>query len=291
MAANLVLVLFTLLVAAAVLAIRAYFRAPPALYARRSVPDLIVGNGLILLGLSTVALLGGEIYYRFLHDTTDAFGLARVTQDWMLRHERMNRFGFRDDLEYAPDRAPDKRRVAFVGDSFTAGHGVEDVNLRFANRIRAAHPEWEVHVLANNGLDTGAELDLLRRLAGSRYEFDLVVLVYCLNDVADLLPKWAEVQGRLYSRERPAALVDHSYLLNTFNARRIAASDTGGYYDFVLDGYSGATWEEQQRRLAAMAGLVRDLGGRFALVTFPFLRNTARLIGMLSRSMGTISEK
>src|SRR5205807_6672825 len=80
-----------------------------------------------------------------------------------------------------------RRRLTFVGDSFTAGHGIKRVEDRFANRLRALHPDWEVHVLANVGLDTQGEINLLNKVFYRRYQLDEVVLVYCLNDVCDLL--------------------------------------------------------------------------------------------------------
>jgi lysophospholipase L1-like esterase len=270
--ANLVLAIFALLPLLAGAALVRFFQRrsgagrPPA-------SELVAGNALVLLWLLSLALLGGELYYRFVYDTTDAFGLARVTGEWMRVHVRANQFGFRDSVEYGFDPPPGQVRVTFLGDSFTAGHGVADVERRFANRIRRARRDWDVHVMATNGFDTGAEHDLLGRLVGARYPFGVVVLVYCLNDIADLLPEWQALQARLYQRPRPPFLVDHSYLLNTLWFRGVGARNPGtaGYYHFVLDAYRGPPWQAQRERLAAMAERVRDGGGELVVVVFPFL--------------------
>ncbi len=273
MAANIVLTIFILLPALfGVLAFR-YFTAKPAQLAGRPRLDLIAGNSLVLLALLSLFLLAGEIYYRFVYDTTDAFGLARVTREWMVKHEHMNQFGFRDSVEYQMDRQAGMRRITFLGDSFTAGHGVRNVEDRFANRIRAAHPEWEVQVLATNGFDTGSELSLLLQLASARYPFDVVVLVYCLNDISDITPEWQSISQKIYAQDRPPFLVDHSYFLNTYFYRLKSARDPeiSRYYHFVIGAYDGPQWETQQARLRAMADIVRQGGGRFLVVTFPFL--------------------
>jgi len=273
MAENLVLAFFALLPPLCGLVLYRYFTAKPAAFARRPRLDLLMGNGLVLLLLLSFILLAAEIYYRFIYDTTDAFGLARVTRDWMMKHEKMNRFGFRDSVEYQIDRGPGKRRITFVGDSFTAGHGVPNVEDRFANLVRAAHPDWEVQVLATNGFDTGHELKLVKQLAGARYPFDLVVLVYCLNDIADIVPEWKRINEKIYARGRPPFLIDHSYFLNTWYYRLRSARDPEikQYYSFVIDAYQGSLWTTQQERLESMAEFVRADGGRFLVVVFPFL--------------------
>ena len=116
------------------------------------------GNILVLCCLVTPLLLAGETYYRFCYDTTDSLAYTRVSERWEQRHWRLNRAGCRDNVEYAPALTPGKRRISFVGDSFTAGHGISDVEDRFPNLLRRAHPDWEIQVVAKVGLDTGAEL-------------------------------------------------------------------------------------------------------------------------------------
>src|SRR5262245_24638820 len=123
---------------------------------------LITGNVLVLFFLGSIVVVAGEAYYRYFHDSTDALSLSRTTKLWYQRHWNRNSDGVRDNVEYARAIRPGKRRVTFIGDSFAAGHGVKNVDDRFANLIRRAHPDWEVHVIAESGWDTG---DHLRELA------------------------------------------------------------------------------------------------------------------------------
>src|SRR5438046_47259 len=84
---------------------------------------LLLGNVLVLLFLVTILAVGGEIYFRFFYDATDAINLTKVSERWFQRHCRLNGSGCRDTIEYETRIATGKRRITFLGDSYTAGHG------------------------------------------------------------------------------------------------------------------------------------------------------------------------
>jgi hypothetical protein len=225
----------------------------------------------LLLGC---AFLAGEAYYRFCYDTTDSLSYTLTSRAWFRRHFVRNASGFRDAEPPSPTRDPGRRRVGFLGDSFVAGHGIARVEDRFPDLIRRAHPGWEVHLLADLGFDTGDELRLLKKLAGDGYQADLVVLVYNLNDVADIPGVWPEsLQRILDAGEQRGWLRRNSYLVDTLHHRlRVARTpELAHYFGYVRDAYGGAPWTVQRQRLVALHGRVRDLGGRLLAVTFPFL--------------------
>jgi tetratricopeptide (TPR) repeat protein len=236
---------------------------------------LAAGNVLVLLFLGSLIFLGGEVYYRFLDDSSDSFGYTKTYQRWHQRHFHVNAQGCRDNLDYHSRIPPGKRRISLVGDSFTAGHGIKNVEARFVNRLRRANPRWDVQMLAEQGLDTGNELRLLEYIIKVGYELDQVVLVYNLNDSADITPEWKEAVDRIYtSSEKQSWLVRNSYFANTlyFRWRFRRVPDLANYYHFVLAAYRhGPLWEEQQRRLKELRDLVEANGGRLLAVTFPFL--------------------
>ena len=235
---------------------------------------LVVGNALVLLCLATPVLLAGETYFRFFCDTTDSLAYTRISERWVQRHWRVNSAGCRDNVEYSPALAPGKRRISFVGDSFTAGHGIKDVEDRFPNRLRRSHPEWEVHVLAAVGLDTGGELALMKKAFAKGYQVDQVVLVYCLNDIGDLLPPQADATARVLAElDDSGWLLRSSYMLNLWFHHYRALRDPylGNYCSFVREAYNGAMWEQQKERLKAFRDLVQAHGGHLAVVTFPLL--------------------
>lgn len=236
--------------------------------------ERIGGNLLVFLLLCSLILSGGEIRFRYFVDTTDSFGLTKMTRRWFDRHFHINDSGFRDSYPlYHNMMRPGRRRIMFLGDSFTAAHGVPDVEDRFANLIRERLPDTEVHVFAECGWDTGAELDIVRKASEFQYELDIVVLVYCLNDIADISPQWQTVMQSVYEKDRPGFFVESSWLINAMHHRLKAARDPNisKYYDFVHDNYEGDVWEEQQQRLTELNRLVGESNGRLAVVTFPFL--------------------
>ena len=236
---------------------------------------LVLGNALVLLLLLSLSVLGGEIYYRFFCDTTDGLGYTKVNQRWFDRHWQLNPAEFRDNIDYSLKIKPGQRRITFLGDSFAAGHGVKDVEDRFANRLRQAHPEWEIHVLAQPGYDTGDEIRQLENSLSQHYQLDQVVLVYCLNDVVDMFPEWTEAVLGVKARAAQSGwLRRNSYLVNTLYYRLFAPRDAGvkRYFDFIAEGYRGAHWEQQQQRLKALRDLVQSHGGRLLVVTFPFFQ-------------------
>jgi hypothetical protein len=237
--------------------------------------QIFIGNLLALTFLFALSCSCGEIYYRFFYDTTDSLVYTKTSSRWFARHWRRNMAGLRDDMDYSPVIQQGKRRVSFFGDSFTAGHGIKDIEDRFANRIRRAHPEWEVHVMAMPGFDTGNELDFLKTCLTNGYQIDEVVLVYCLNDVSDLITEWSEAVKRINADVANAGwLRNNSYLIDTLVHRwKVRFNpDMNGYFEFVRSYYTGSHWEQQKQRLKEFRDVVQSHGGKLAVVTFPFMQ-------------------
>lgn len=271
---NLALGLFVLLPVLLAAALWWLYRSARQPAPKPNWPRVVLGNALLLLLLLALALLGGEIYFRFLYDTTDALAYTKVSHRWLERHWQRNPAGVRDDINYSLKRTPGRRRVTFVGDSFTAGHGVNRVGDRFVNLLRQRHPEWEVHCLAELGMDTADEIRFLGDCTAKGYELEDVVLVYCLNDVADLVPEWTVTRERIFSvRDDPGWLKDSSYFINLlyYRIRAMRNPDLRNYFQFVRETAHGPVWEQQQARLREFKQLVESRGGRLTVVTFPFL--------------------
>lgn len=248
----------------------------------RNVPaawtGVALGNVLLLGGLVSLLLLAGETYFRFFYNTTDSLGYTLLSERWVRRHWHTNRAGSRDNLEYAPARPSATPRVSFLGDSFTAGHGVRDVDTRFVNLLRQQQPSWEIHAIAAVGLDTGSEIRVLSRALAKGYQLDTVVLVYCLNDIGDLLENQQTTSHSLAAAvEQSTWIVRHSYFLNLLY-HRFHASRHEFFRDYsavVRDAYDGAVWDQQRRRFKELKTLVESHGAKLKVVTFPFLHALA----------------
>lgn len=236
---------------------------------------IVVGNVFIIMIVLLVCFVAGESYYRFAYDTTDSFGFTLVTKRWMERHfTQRNNFGFRDNIDYSYVPEEGKRRISFVGDSFTEGHGVADVNDRFANVIRKNKPEWDVHCLAVSGASTIGEVTLLRRLLSDNYRIATVVLVFCLNDSVENSEEW-KTRCALLKKEydRESYLLNNSYFINTlyFRLKRINDPLVGDYFGDLEKYYQGSCWEIEKNALRHLRAMVRNHGGNLMVVLFPFL--------------------
>ncbi len=236
---------------------------------------LLLCNLLTLILLAATILLVGEIWRRFFVDESDAFGLSLVSQRWHNRHYRINGAGARDSIEYSLQIKHGCRRLTILGDSFTAGYGIKDVEKRFANLLRhRLGPAWEVHVIAGDGMDTGEEILQIKEAAEQGYELDILLLAYCLNDIADLAPDWQARLSRIYdSPLLKNTIVKNSFFLNMLACRLLAATnqDIANYYGFVHKAYFGHEWQIQQTRLSNLATFCKQSGTQLLVVTFPFL--------------------
>lgn len=234
---------------------------------------LIMWNlALAMVLLSGVAVIG-ETYCRFFVDTTDSFGLSITNHRWKRRHWQLNNFHIRDNIDYQHRIENGKRRITFIGDSFTAGTGVSDINNRFANIIRSNNVNLEAHALAIGGAETNTQLKLLTEL-WQDYEIHVVVLMYGLNDISYLVEEGKDILERVYNYERNLTKIQReSYLVNTLTYRWIAVKDPvlSNYFDFVQKSYfDREQWQSHSRNLLAVKAEVEKRGGTFMVTTFPF---------------------
>lgn len=272
---NLILAIYGLLPLLCLAAIQRFIiRQRAYLAARHKALRLFACNLLVLLMVCGVVLFLGEVYYRFIHDTTESYGAARTTREWTERYVQINESGFRDSLAvYSNKQEPGRRRVTILGDSFAFGHGVANVEDRFANLVRRARPDWQVHVYAEPGVETSGHLAYIRKARRTGYELDVVLLAYCLNDIADLSEPWRDSIRAAMKAPKPPLIVNRSYIINTWyhrlrHARHPFLKD---YYGFVLDAYQSPLWETQLERLVALKNNIDAGGGQLVVVTFPFL--------------------
>lgn len=237
--------------------------------------SLLGWNALLLLFLVSIVFLAGETYYRFAVDTTNTFSINKVSQRWFERYYDKNNFNTRDNIDYPRPLTPGKRRITIIGDSFTAGHGIKNVEDRMGNILRKIHPEWEVHVMALNGIESDQQAEFLPKFAEvDGYEYDIVLLAYCLNDIVYLTPGMGAVYDKIYAySENLGWLERNSYFVNTLTFQLMAINDPSfaDYWDRLENTYSGNTWQQQQQTLASIEGYIRSRNARLMVVTWPFL--------------------
>jgi hypothetical protein len=241
---------------------------------------ILTGNALFLLFLVSALFLALELYHRHVYDATDTANRSRLSRRWFERYWHVNTDEIRDDIDYARPLAAGRRRITFLGDSYTTGHGIAQVEDRFANRIRSARPDWDVHALAYNGINTVEQVDLLRRFIGEGYELDVVVLVYVYNDIDSFIHEFQTFYRRVdIPPDHLAPLLETSYTADLFYHRwrqRQAALDSGIRYPVLRsEAYDGEPWESLEYTLGLIEAEVREHGGRLAAVTFPWMQMLA----------------
>ncbi len=241
---------------------------------KKNLYTIISWNILLILFLMASIFWGGETYYRFYKDTTDSFGLTLICERWLDRHYESNNFYARDNVDYTLRKPKNKRRITFIGDSFTAGFGVKNVDHRFTNIIRSKNPDLDIHTMAKNGFESGHHYGVLSDFKHQKYELDIVVLIYNLNDIAYLVPESREIYNRIYAWENNLNYFGkNSYLLNTyyFHWKAMDDPDIKNYYDYLSDVYFSDIWDVQARNLKMVKNVVKKQKGKLIVVTFPFL--------------------
>ena len=136
-----------------------------------------------------------------------------------------------------------------------------NVDDRFVNRISAARPEWEIHVLALNGWDTGDHLKFLEE--NTDYTTDRLVLIYVLNDISDVDPRSRSMRDELYRAAPSHYVLTYSYFFNQLYYRWLSWTSPTvlDYLQYQHEAYQGELWEVQRRRLLSTTSPCRGNWG------------------------------
>jgi len=146
---------------------------------------------------------------------------------------KTNRMGWRD-YEYTYEKPDDTFRIVMIGDSVLNGHGVhtEEIYAKHLERElndTAGSTKYEVIMLSIGALNTIQEAHLLRQ-EGIKYDPDLVVVGYVLNDPSPgtSLRKSIEREKNLsYYQKVRRSLKQSAFLLHTYLTLERVAWDLG----------------------------------------------------------------
>jgi hypothetical protein len=232
----------------------------------------IFGNLLVFLCMAWGCFIALETYYRFIYDKTEAYGLCLTSARWMQRHMKYNTKYFRD-REHVPKKEG-TYRIGIVGDSITAGWGIEDPERRVSNllekRLRAAYgTHIEVYNCGQGGWDTGHQLTFLLTYRDF-YDFDEIILAYFINDIADLVP----IEDWPFQLSMPdSSFLKRFYFPNHLIGRMLLLRNRHTRYsDFIIDFHSReGRWQEQAGRIEDFVNLCGKFGAKVNVVIYPFL--------------------
>lgn len=257
---------------------------------RRQSQFVWIANASLSLLMVAALIFVFEGYFAFAYDETDSWGLLNTSQLWFRRHvPHTNNLGARERGTVTPQGLPNTMRIFFIGDSFTWGHGIARQQDRFSDLVAAdlarrfnvfslptaPSRQIECHNVSYLGVDTGDELETVRELLDDGYRLDLLILVYCMNDIADLVPQCVELTQSIYASQPDFFLVRDTYFLNFLYHRWtiMRSAAYADYYGDVRGAYDGPAWSTQCDRLGEIVSRCRDANVELRVVTFPLLHD------------------
>lgn len=236
-----------------------------------------IGANLIaaIIGIMFV-VLSMEGYYGFFYDEPDSYGLLLTSQRWFKKHYKYNNVGLRDNKDYYFEK--EKQRIVFIGDSYTIGHGIKNIEDRFTGIIEARLNKefagrYEVYTIAKNGWDTAHEADYFNQLIKNGFEADTIILCFTMNDIGWASPEASFKIDALNASEPQSWILANSYFLNFLYVRiNIFSTETaGGYYGWLKDTYSGVPLELEKMVLREFKALCTKKGFHLKVAIFPLI--------------------
>jgi hypothetical protein len=163
---------------------------------------------LITLTFLLIMFIAGEAWLRRYYVTTDAFSFTSMTYWWYenFYYKNLNSRGFRD-AEPQPD-SPGLIRIIVTGDSFAAGHGIDDINQIFFQLLeQKLGPGYDVNLVAQSGWDTPESVAKTIEFSFT-YPPRAVILSYYLNDIYWMLRDTDQNPNRNFDFAPPGILAD-----------------------------------------------------------------------------------
>lgn len=228
-----------------------------------------------------------EMGFAFFVDRSDAFNTTNIARRWTSLHidAERNAMSFRDSREFEKTIPAGTRRICFVGDSFTMGHGIVNMADRFSDRVAAQleteHPgKYVVANIADLGLEIAQIEGRVGAILNEGYQVDMVIYVICLNDIEYYADRLSDISPTIdpQKQQKPAKpffLISETYFLNWLYYRivQVADAQTRGYYDRLKDAYDSPAWEPFRSHLDQLDASCRAHHAELRIVIFPFLHN------------------
>ena len=227
-----------------------------------------------------IALLIVEVILNGLEFSTGA-GRGKVSENWFKKNWKpINSYGYRD-YEWA--NAPERNSIVFLGDSFTAGHGVKFEQTYYFKTRETLGRKYSTFNLGQNGADTEQEaLNYNKFRSVTKIKPQFVVHQYFLNDIDKYidLPKfepWKPVM----------AAVKHSEFLSLLGTYIYFKNQGQSFADATLRAYENESmFLLHKAELLTLFKSIHDDGASIIFITFPYLSNDM----MLAKSEYPISK-
>lgn len=230
---------------------------------------------MVTLTMLVTLVIFGETALRIFYVTTDAYTFTAMNYYWYenFYYPTLNSLGFRDH-EPSNDRA--NVRIGVLGDSFTVGQGVNNLDDTFPQVLeRSLGAGFDVNVIAKSGWDSDIHLVGLQQYP---YQPNIVVLSYYLNDIDWLLEDTPFNPNANFSfPQNPAA----AWIVQTFFVpnylyynvlQYTSGSRTQNFAtDLVAAHLDESIWAQQAQMLDNIAWWTREHEMRLIVLIWPQL--------------------
>lgn len=214
-----------------------------------------------------IVILFFEILLRtitpFSTGTGDGIGRKWIGEFW----KPINSMGYRDE---EPIFDSDRSIAIFLGDSFTAGHGVKYEETYFYLVKKMIEKSYVSANLGQNGTSTSRQIANYRKfLDSTNIKPDVVVYQYFGNDIADFIsiPKMGgnAIQQALSKLSYLYSFVDSYFFIKKFGQE---------YVENLRQAYSNSdTFLKHKTQILELYQLFDRGGSKVIFLVFPFLNN------------------
>jgi lysophospholipase L1-like esterase len=231
----------------------------------------ILANVVTVVVPLLVTLIFLEIIFMFVPQSHEGV-LSKASQIWWEKYwHPVNALGYHDK---EVTKASGKKQILVIGDSFAAGHGLENVSERFSDQLeeKLGIPQNTVYNLGVSGADTRDEA---KRLKEFPVKPDVIVLQYFPNDIE----KVGREKGLSLSGTAPYAdlkgpvtgLIKRFYLPN-FIYWQLPHASFSTFEKFVQTAYTDTTiLNAHLRDLSQMIAYRDSTKAKMYVVFIPFL--------------------
>jgi hypothetical protein len=231
----------------------------------------------LLLAIFSIwlVLVGLELFFRFFFAQSDGWNFTLAAENWSDRYWQVNSLGYRD-IEWTADRLAGRTKIMVLGDSFVAGHGIEDEANRFSNVLgQLLGPNYAVMNVGMSGADTRKAIE---NGLGYPHTPDVIVYTFYINDIGDTVVNLGLDPFQVRVPQVPpglAPLVEESHAFNFFYWRvyRLATREwTASQWDWLLRAYENPeVWQAYESLLLEMDHFAREKELELIVVVFPNL--------------------
>ena len=224
----------------------------------------------ILLEFSMRLAISEEMKYSFFVGRSDFY------EKFIL----FNEDGYREK-DYPYSKEKDTARIVGLGDSFTLGLGVKNVDDTYLKVLEKTLNEnsenrrYEVLNFGKNGIDTEGEINILRNKA-ILYNPDIIIVGYVLNDFRDLDEKRGRSNFYLYWFNYCLKSKSYVYYFSGYGFERLMEylGFKKTYTELIEDSFkSERNRQFNKEYFRELAEISRDNNATLIIVIFPFIYN------------------